>query len=477
MIKIKQVCLLFLLKWIEAAEIARPGEIPDLYTIEGQQNWSGECQTSFSQSPIDVDESLVDRGWMSWEHDTFGKLWTVEAHNWLKKLGHHQNSEILKMKLADIGPSSHAIKYTPDEEPEFCFLNTCVKLAQFHFHILNSEHAWNNELAFAEVHYVTYRSDMFGDLTEAVVDGKPGNLRVFGYFIEPMGEDMNSLADHHFEQIYHEFENKNYGANASSNEVNLIVASDISSGFARYDGGLTTPTCNEIVTWTVFKQPIYVGNSMAEKLAGLPMNLQHNNRLVQPWNDRKIKLFRDPYFEHQNGEETTKNRNFQLFHYLRNQEEQEVSQRIGQINFQESSENVKNSDLICLEATKKGSIKQTSCKSPQDPDFESQSFHLSKNGLRIVQGFGGNRKCLEFTNFSEDSKNPNLEYLISLRKCASTKDNEFNWDQAFSYDREKGMLMAFNDNRWCAGFNKERKLVLRPCYSLMARQAGIFGVY
>ena len=144
---------------------------------------------------------------------------------------------------------------------------------------------------------------------------------------------------------------------------------------------------------------------MAERLAGLPMNLQHNNRFVQPLNDRKIKLFRDPDFT---GLREEKIKKFQLFHYFDKENEKEnPSQRIGQIRAEGS---------FCLESAKK-SINLEVC----DDSNQQQSFHLSTNGLQIVQGFGGNRKCLEYTDFPSDDENyKNLEYLITLRKCSSS---------------------------------------------------------
>ena len=42
-----------------------------------------------------------------------------------------------------------------------------------------------------------------------------------------------------------------------------LLPSDTSS-FYRYDGSLTTPTCNEVVTWTVLTQPITIGSNQVQ---------------------------------------------------------------------------------------------------------------------------------------------------------------------------------------------------------------------
>merc|ERR1712003_136626 len=283
-----------------------------------------------------------------------------------------------------------------------------------------------------------YRSDKFSDLMDAVTgtmeDGsRGGNLRVFGYFIQPGEEDGSYKADDHFEQIGALKATNNFGANAYSVGVNTIVSENTSGGFARYEGGLTTPTCNELVAWTVWKDPIYIHPNTAAGLASIPFNLQKNNRVVQPVNDRIVRFFKD-------------------FNY----------EQYGSIGYWPSKE-----QQFCLQSKKGGrQVSYSDC----DDNNKGQFFQLNKSGLQIQQG----DRCLEALKFSEDDANDKLlEYPVVLKKCSGKKN--FNWDQAFTYNEEMGCLMSFNNNDWCVNFNEEGNLVLYPCKYLGGRAAAFFG--
>merc|ERR1712212_462707 len=65
--------------------------------------------------------------------------------------------------------------------------------------------------------------------------------------------------------------------------------------FYRYNGGLTTPTCNEVVTWTVVTQPLSITEEQLARFRTLKDkdsgNITTNYRPVQPLNGRKITGF------------------------------------------------------------------------------------------------------------------------------------------------------------------------------------------
>ncbi len=68
-------------------------------------------------------------------------------------------------------------------------------------------------------------------------------------------------------------------------------------GFFTYPGSLTTPTCNQIVTWIVLETPITVSMKLIDTLGKLKdkggkrrrkMKIRDNFRPVQPLNGRTV---------------------------------------------------------------------------------------------------------------------------------------------------------------------------------------------
>ncbi|XP_069827875.1 carbonic anhydrase 4 [Dendropsophus ebraccatus] len=163
---------------------------------------------------------------------------------------------------------------------------------QLHFHwgsIDNpgSEHTLNGDKYPIELHVVhtpsAVRSEPAGGSTS-------GGYAVLGFFIEegPTNENYNGLIKG-FDDI------TNNGTNTTVSKVKLqdLIPKENLTLFYRYQGSLTTPPCDETVTWTVFAQTIKMdktqigafytklkyksGDAMAE-----------NFRPIQKRNGRKI---------------------------------------------------------------------------------------------------------------------------------------------------------------------------------------------
>ncbi len=147
-------------------------------------------------------------------------------------------------------------------------------LLQFHFHT-PSEHAIKSERSEMEVHFV-HRAD-------------DGLLAVLGVMMEigrrnggnSGGRDLFSriMAVAPEEKSEHGIELEHVNPN------DLLPAANQGSDFYRYAGSLTTPGCNEIVTWTVLEKPITVKKPAVETFQDIfPMNA----RPLQDLNGREI---------------------------------------------------------------------------------------------------------------------------------------------------------------------------------------------
>ncbi|XP_028286208.1 carbonic anhydrase-like [Parambassis ranga] len=177
---------------------------------------------------------------------------------------------------------------------------------QFHFHWGSrssdgSEHMVNSKRYPMEIHIVSKRKDLTLEDAIQIADG----LAVLGFFIESTETTKGSANSSGFGGTS-SLSNSTSDAwnkltayltrikdiNDKANFTDEISIDDLLGivnrhEYYRYNGSLTTPTCNEAVVWTVFKEPIKVDNNL---IMMFPDELKYHDvfRPTQPHNDRKI---------------------------------------------------------------------------------------------------------------------------------------------------------------------------------------------
>jgi len=170
--------------------------------------------------------------------------------------------------------------------------NGPYSLAQFHLHwgaddLQGSEHTIGGVRYPLELHMVHFKTK-YGTLTDSIQHSD--GLAVLGVMFEISEQDNPALGPL-LTQVA-----KVTTAAATSTATDLYALSSLLpkdvSRFYRYSGGLTTPTCNEIVTWTVFQDPIHVSKEQMKvfrtMLDSKGQALVNNYRPPQPLNSRTV---------------------------------------------------------------------------------------------------------------------------------------------------------------------------------------------
>ncbi|XP_022095726.1 carbonic anhydrase 3-like [Acanthaster planci] len=173
------------------------------------------------------------------------------------------------------------------------------RAAGIHFHWgstdnQGSEHTIDGMSFPAEMHLVTYDT-RFSTVSEAAykVDG----LAVLGFFLEIQDSDNPG-----FVPFLEALSKTKYDGNSINLATpfpisNLFPSTSIMQPYFRYRGSLTTPTCNEVVVWTVFKMPIRISQDQLNVFRSLVSNrvgsspdipIVNNYRPPQPLNGRKV---------------------------------------------------------------------------------------------------------------------------------------------------------------------------------------------
>jgi len=251
------------------------------YSVQGK-NWAGTCETGQRQSPIAI------------EGTTTVKEFSVNPF----VLNNYSRDNEFDVTL------DHSIKMTPtatDITFNGGYLNNEYTLAQFHLHWGDafrggSEHTLNGRRYFSEVHLVHYKTE-YGGLNDDSL-GNGDGLAVLGYFI-----DAGDYEESELDRVLQKAFALSGGTGKLTFDLNDMI-DYTSEDFYRYEGSLTTPTCNEAVMWTVFNKPLTINlktrDLMVETASTAAVN--NNFRVPMPLNGRTVTYY---HSEVESSAETT----------------------------------------------------------------------------------------------------------------------------------------------------------------------------
>lgn len=162
----------------------------------------------------------------------------------------------------------------------------------FHFHwgsprTNGSEHTIDGERATMELHIVTI--NMKYKTVEKAVKQSNG-LAVFGVMVQVAENERGPFED--LTRYVRMVQDK-----VSAKEVvdigmhfTELIPNNLTK-FYRYKGSLTTPNCNEAVTWTIFNEPLYISSGQMSVFYGVQGRhgvILDNFRTTQPRNNRTV---------------------------------------------------------------------------------------------------------------------------------------------------------------------------------------------
>jgi len=247
----------------------------------GPSHWGAVCQAGKSQSPIDIQTPNLP--------DTNYEAFTFHGYNKeLKDDKITNNGHTVQM-----GFSLHHKQIPPTVTGGG--LPGKYQFAQLHFHwgsddSKGSEHTIDTKTYPLELHLVHFKTEYGSTIGDALTVQATDNLAVLGIMFEIQEKD-NPDIKYLIKAIGNQPKPK------QSTDMGSVPLADLlprnTDGFYRYNGSLTTPGCNEVVVWTVFKDPVGISTRQMAKFRALVENsdgkkMVNNFRPVQNLNGRQI---------------------------------------------------------------------------------------------------------------------------------------------------------------------------------------------
>lgn len=261
------------------------------YATTQKQYWdsfgvqTGECKTGKTQSPIDIPGSGNVEG-SPFEGFTFKGY----------------DKDLKSPSMSNTGTTAKMYsKDDPKPSMNGGNLGSEYSFAQLHFHWgsdkdQGSEHTFAGKKYPMELHLVHFNSSLGKDLTAAITkgNGSASTLAVLGIMYKIQTDDNPTLKP--IIDGLGKIKSIKAKTDLTAFPLEKLLPSNINS-FYRYQGGLTTPGCNQIVRWTVFKDPVGISEAQLAKFRTLDfkfnstsatMRLENNYRLPTPLGDRKV---------------------------------------------------------------------------------------------------------------------------------------------------------------------------------------------
>ncbi|XP_063394591.1 carbonic anhydrase 1-like [Cydia fagiglandana] len=137
-------------------------------------------------------------------------------------------------------------------------LQYLYRLEQLHFHWL-SEHAVNGFKFPMEIHFVHIRADLSASEALRKRDGI-AIIAVFGTIKSEIENDDALIASEMMEEVVRELPLLNrHGDRLSGVVLNMSkLLTPNQQSYVTYSGSLTSPECNEVVTWIILDNPVFM---------------------------------------------------------------------------------------------------------------------------------------------------------------------------------------------------------------------------
>ena len=235
-----------------------------VWSYADQEAWGGVCNKGTRESPIDI--KGADKIMAYTEKIELPAKLEIEL----------QTDGLKTVKLNILDETSNAVFKMPDTWP--VGHTKGLQALQLHLHWgrkgeKGSEHYLFGEQYDGEAHLVCRNLDQ--------EDETAGDAyAVFGIFLQVDVEP--EAGSDHLQQILD-------GGSTAFYLPRIYTENDQLTSMFTYEGGLTTPGCNEAVYWHVTPYPLYVSAVLMEKLRSFGGEEYYlNYRELQPLNERKV---------------------------------------------------------------------------------------------------------------------------------------------------------------------------------------------